>query len=577
MFLSRLKQRERSLLTFILALGFSLFLSIFSLTPSRAIPVSEVPNPRQDNHWVMDMADVLSPDSEAKLNQMITALEEKNGAEIAIVTVLDTKPSASPKAFATELFNTWGIGKEGIDNGVLFLVSKNERRTEIETGYGLESILPDAKVSNILRTQIIPHFKQGHFESGIVHGTQAIIQVLETEQVGSQVPSTHAEPTLHWFAQLSEQMHLIIAGGIAFIVTGVVTMTSVVLARVSRKKQVLSVSPVGRTIYQEQPNTWPTRGWFWILRWLAGDYNATETRPLKMRIAFNPTKEVVQTWWTFFGLLMGLWLLTSFIKGITLFKLLLIWGWLGYEIWRCAKRDQPLVNAVKTALGKLIILGFVASLLLLFVAGAVRSPMIGRILLPSLFAAFGGACAWTLRQLRSLSHNIEVRCESCHHPMQRLDDTALEQHLRPADKVAQKLESTRFEGWHCPACSPAQAENGFDLHLLQEVLQSNRFEHCSECDAYTVTSTFKILQHATTSATGEKLVTGECACCHQQTEQQVTIPRISKASKSNWLSDSSGSSSSFGSSSDFGSSSSTSSGGDFGGGSSGGGGAGDSW
>ncbi len=570
----------RFLLTVCCALGLTILLSLSPHIPSRAIPVSNVPNPRQDNGWVMDMADLLSPDSETKLNQMITALEDTNGAEITVVTVPDTKPSTSPKAFATELFNTWGIGKERVDDGVLFLVSKNERRTEIETGYGLESILPDAKVDNILRTQVTPHFKQGNFDSGIVKGTQAIIQVLEDEKVESPVPSTHSEPTnVHWFARLFEHFHLITMGVVAFIVTGVVTLTSVILTKVFRRKHVLIVSPVGRTIYQEQQSAWPSRVWFWVLRWLAGDYTATETRSLKTRIAFNPTKEVVQTWWTFFGLLMGLWIASSFIRGVTLLKLLLVWGWLGYELWRCAKRDQTIVNAIKTALGKLIFSSLVASLLLLCVASAVKSPTIGRILLPGLFAAFGGACAWTLRQLRSLSHNIEVRCESCHNPMQRLDNTALEQRLRPADKVAQELESTRLEGWHCPACSPAQAKNGCDIHLLQEVLQSNRFEHCSECDAHTVTSTFKILQHATTSATGEKLVTRKCACCHQQSEQQVTIPRVSKVSKKNFFSDSSwnsGGSSSFGSSSDFGSSS-TSSGGDFGGGSSGGGGAGDSW
>ncbi|QUY43486.1 YgcG family protein [Acaryochloris marina] len=154
-------------------------LSLSWATPSRAIAPSDVPNPRQDNGWVMDMADLLSPDSEAKLNQMITALEETNGAEIAVVTVPNTKPSASPEAYTTKLFNTWGIGKKGLDNGVLFMVSKEDRRVEIETGYGLESILPDAQVGNIIQTQVTPQFKQGNFDGGILQGTQTIIRVLK--------------------------------------------------------------------------------------------------------------------------------------------------------------------------------------------------------------------------------------------------------------------------------------------------------------------------------------------------------------------------------------------------------------
>ncbi len=88
-----------------------------------AVTVQQVPNPRQVNGgWVTDMAGVLSPSTEAELNQIISQLEAKNGSEIAVVTVPDTAPSATPKLFATSLFNYWGIGKAGEENGVLFFV-----------------------------------------------------------------------------------------------------------------------------------------------------------------------------------------------------------------------------------------------------------------------------------------------------------------------------------------------------------------------------------------------------------------------------------------------------------------------
>ncbi|HEY9768465.1 MAG TPA: TPM domain-containing protein [Coleofasciculaceae cyanobacterium] len=110
---------------------------------SRALTVQEVTNPRKDhNGWVSDMADILSSETESKLNRLISNLEQTNGTEIAVVTVPETAPE-SPKTFATQLFNYWGIGKVEADNGVLFLVSLSDRRVEIETGYGIESILPD--------------------------------------------------------------------------------------------------------------------------------------------------------------------------------------------------------------------------------------------------------------------------------------------------------------------------------------------------------------------------------------------------------------------------------------------------
>ncbi|MFP4123070.1 MAG: TPM domain-containing protein, partial [Coleofasciculus sp.] len=159
----------------------SLFCLALCLFPylSYALSVQDVPNPQQVNGtWVTDTANILSDSTETKLNQMISELESKNGTEIAVVTVPETAPSASPKAFTTELFNHWGIGKADQDNGLLFLVSVGDRRVEIETGYGIEPILPDAKVGNIIENQITPRFKQGDFNGGVLAGTNALVSVL---------------------------------------------------------------------------------------------------------------------------------------------------------------------------------------------------------------------------------------------------------------------------------------------------------------------------------------------------------------------------------------------------------------
>ena len=158
---------------------------------SKAITVQEVPNPRQlNNTWVTDKANILSDSTETQLNQIILDLEAKNGSEIAVVTVPDTKPSATPKAFATELFNFWGIGKKGKNNGVLFLISSGERRVQIETGSGIQSILPDPKAVGIIETEITPRFKQQDFEGGTLAGTKALVNVLQTPMVNAQSQTT---------------------------------------------------------------------------------------------------------------------------------------------------------------------------------------------------------------------------------------------------------------------------------------------------------------------------------------------------------------------------------------------------
>lgn len=172
----------------ILANLFCLALLLFPCV-SHALNIHDVPNPQQSNGtWVTDMANILSDSTETKLNQMINDLESKNGTEIAVVTVPETAPSASPKAFTTELFNHWGIGKANEDNGVLFLVSVGDRRVEIETGYGIEPILPDAKVGNIIENQITPRFKQGDFDGGVLAGTNALVSVLHSGSTHAMYP-----------------------------------------------------------------------------------------------------------------------------------------------------------------------------------------------------------------------------------------------------------------------------------------------------------------------------------------------------------------------------------------------------
>jgi len=104
--------------------------------------------------------------------------------------VPDTKPSATPKAFATELFNFWGIGKKGKNNGVLLLISSGERRVQIETGSGIQSILPDAKAVGIIETQITPRFKQQDFDGGTLAGTKELVNVLQTPMVNAQSQTT---------------------------------------------------------------------------------------------------------------------------------------------------------------------------------------------------------------------------------------------------------------------------------------------------------------------------------------------------------------------------------------------------
>ncbi|MBL1176059.1 TPM domain-containing protein [Pantanalinema sp. GBBB05] len=164
--------------------------------PAIAIPIQQVPNPRQVyGGWVTDMAHLLNPETQRTLNQIIAKLERENGTEIAIVTVADTTPAATPKQFATELFKYWGIGKRNQNNGVLVLISQDDRRVEIETGYGIEPILSNAQVGQIIQQNILPHFRHQDFPAGVLSGTQALVTALKQPVAAPAITLT--TPTSH--------------------------------------------------------------------------------------------------------------------------------------------------------------------------------------------------------------------------------------------------------------------------------------------------------------------------------------------------------------------------------------------
>ena len=100
-------------------------------------------------------------------------MQEKTGAEIAVVTVETTQPLTTFD-YAVKITETWKPGAKGKDNGVVFLVASKDRKMFITTGYGVEGMLPDGKVGAIQDQYIVPAFKQGNYSQGILAGTQAL-------------------------------------------------------------------------------------------------------------------------------------------------------------------------------------------------------------------------------------------------------------------------------------------------------------------------------------------------------------------------------------------------------------------
>ncbi|RLT96866.1 TPM domain-containing protein [Ketobacter sp.] len=126
---------------------------------------------------VVDQANMLASSTERRLSQQLQAHENATGNQLVVVT-LPNLQGYDIETFGYQLGRHWGIGQQGKNNGVLFIVAEKERRMRIEVGYGLEGTLTDAISANIIQTIVRPAFKRGQFEQGIEAGTSAIIQAL---------------------------------------------------------------------------------------------------------------------------------------------------------------------------------------------------------------------------------------------------------------------------------------------------------------------------------------------------------------------------------------------------------------
>lgn len=130
--------------------------------------------------WVSDFAGVISQDQKEKISALISELEVKTSAEIAVVTQKTIAPYDEFQ-YAQMLFDQWKIGKQGKDNGVLILVAVEERAWRIHTGYGVEGILPDAVCSRIGQEQMVPFLRDGDYSQGIYSAVAAIADIISKD------------------------------------------------------------------------------------------------------------------------------------------------------------------------------------------------------------------------------------------------------------------------------------------------------------------------------------------------------------------------------------------------------------
>ena len=140
---------------------------------------SSVAVPRLESP-VTDLTGTLGNDWIATMTQRLMALQQRKGSQLAVLMVPSTGED-SIEQYATRVFEQWRLGRQGVDDGVLVLVAKDDRTMRIEVGYGLEGAIPDVIAGRIIREEMVPAFRNGDFADGIEKAVGVLERLIDGE------------------------------------------------------------------------------------------------------------------------------------------------------------------------------------------------------------------------------------------------------------------------------------------------------------------------------------------------------------------------------------------------------------
>lgn len=167
---------------------FVLFALIHSFCFAQTYTIENIPNVqlKDSRQFVSNPDRIISAQAAQVINQEIDSIRKLTTVEIAVV-LINSIGDEEIKPFATKLFEHWGIGKRSKDNGLLVLFVNDKKQITFETGYGLEGVLPDAICKRIQMNYMIPYFKEGNFNQGMIDGIAQIGKVLRDEDIRGEI------------------------------------------------------------------------------------------------------------------------------------------------------------------------------------------------------------------------------------------------------------------------------------------------------------------------------------------------------------------------------------------------------
>lgn len=169
----------------LLGLFLGCFFAMHLLAADGLVPVPALTDP------VMDTANMLQPATRAELNQQLLAFSRQHGSQIIVLTVPAIAPE-TPFDYATRVMDSWKPGRKGIDDGVLLLLVRNEHKTFLAPGRGLEGAIPDVYAKRILDDVLRPQLRANNADVGVREAVNQLEKLINGEKLPAQ-QSAHQE------------------------------------------------------------------------------------------------------------------------------------------------------------------------------------------------------------------------------------------------------------------------------------------------------------------------------------------------------------------------------------------------
>ena len=142
---------------------------------------------------VVDTTATLDAATRQQLEQQALALQQRKGSQLQVLMIPSTQPE-DIEAYAVRAFESFKLGRKGVDDGVLLVVAKDDRKVRIEVGYGLEGAIPDIAAGRVIQEYMVPKFRQGDYAGGVVDASAQLVRLVDGEPLPEPVASNPTGP-----------------------------------------------------------------------------------------------------------------------------------------------------------------------------------------------------------------------------------------------------------------------------------------------------------------------------------------------------------------------------------------------